>query len=169
VNPDALPANPKLYRSEDAFSLRQTFLGKDEKIVLTNGCFDLLHPGHIYYLQEAAKLGTQLWIALNADVSVQALKGPSRPILSEKFRAYALAALDCVYGVFLFSTPRLDAEIRAFQPDVYVKAGDYTLETLAAEERKALEDVGAKIQFMPYLEGFSTTELIIKITEAQSI
>jgi len=169
VNPDSLPPNPKLHSLEEAITVRNRSKVSGETVVLTNGCFDLLHPGHLYYLQQAAKQGTQLWIALNADASVKALKGPSRPILSEQFRAYALAALDCVAGVFFFSTPRLDAEIRAFQPDVYVKAGDYTLEKLASEERKALEEVGAKIQFMPFLEGFSTTELIAKITEAQSI
>ncbi len=169
MNPDSLPPNPKLHSPEEAFALRADLREKGERIVLTNGCFDLLHPGHLYFLQKAAEQGSQLWVALNADQSVKALKGPSRPILSEQFRAYALAALECVSGIFLFPTPRLDAEIRAFQPDVYVKAGDYTLETLAQEERKALQEAGAEIQFMPFLQGFSTTELIAKISETQSI
>lgn len=169
MNPDALPPIPKLHSAGDAFALRGELQNADERLVMTNGCFDLLHPGHLYFLKEAAKQGSQLWVALNGDESVRALKGPTRPILSEKFRAYALAALDCVTGIFLFQTPRLDNEIRQFRPDVYVKAGDYTLDSLATPEREALQEVGADIRFLPFLEGFSTTELIAKISTAQSI
>ena len=169
MNPDSLPPIPKLHAPGDAFALRGNLQNTDEHIVLTNGCFDLLHPGHLFFLQEAAKQGTQLWVALNGDESVRALKGPSRPILSEQFRAYALAALDCITGIFLFQTPRLDNEIRQFRPDIYVKAGDYNIESLAAPEREALQEVGADIRFLPFLGGFSTTELIAKISTAGSI
>jgi rfaE bifunctional protein nucleotidyltransferase chain/domain len=169
MNPDALPPIHKLYTQEDAFALRESLRGSGGRTVLTNGCFDLLHPGHVYFLQEAAKQGIQLWVALNGDESVRSLKGPTRPILPEKFRAYALAALDCVYGIFLFQTPRLDNEIRRFRPDVYVKAGDYTMESLAASEREALQEAGSEIRFLPFLEGFSTTGLIAKISAAQSL
>src|SRR3954463_2636577 len=101
-----------------------------QKIVLTNGVFDLLHTGHLYYLQKARALGDALFVALNGDVSVRALKGPLRPVQSEEQRAYALAALACVDAVVVFHTPRLDAEIYALEPDIYCKAGDYTLEKL---------------------------------------
>ena len=139
------------------------------RVVLTNGVFDLLHTGHLFYLQQARKLGDALVIALNADASVRALKGPTRPVQDETQRAYALAALACVEAVTIFRTPRLTAEIRALRPDVYTKAGDYTLEKLNPEERAALEEVGARIEFMPFLPGFSTTQLIARIRAAGEV
>lgn len=145
--------------SEERGKLRDNGL----KMALTNGCFDLLHPGHIAYLQEASKLADKLWIALNSDESVKKLKGPTRPILSAQERAYFLAAFECVDRILIFSTPRLDKEILTLKPDVYVKAGDYTLETLDKDEACALQQVGAKIHFMPFIQGYSTTKLIEKI------
>ena len=135
-------------------------------MVLTNGVFDLLHTGHLYYLRKARQLGDALIIALNADASVRALKGPSRPVQNEEQRAYALGALECVDAIVVFSAPRLTAEIRALRPDVYCKAGDYTLEKLDSEERAALHEVGAQIEFVPFLSGFSTTDLIARIKAA---
>jgi len=108
-------------------------------------------------------------VALNADASVRALKGPSRPVQDEVQRAYALGALECVDAVTIFSEPRLTAEIRALHPDVYCKAGDYTVEKLNPEELGALHDVGAQIEFLPFLPGFSTTELIARIKAAGEI
>lgn len=158
--------NPKLFAFPAAVARRAQLRAAGKKIVLTNGVFDLLHTGHLYYLQKARALGDALFIALNADTSVRALKGPLRPVQSEEQRAYALAALACVDAVFVFSTPRLDAEIRALAPDIYCKAGDYTLEKLDSGERAALESVGARIEFLPFLPGFSTTALIAKIKAA---
>jgi len=140
-----------------------------KRVVLTNGVFDLLHTGHLYFLQKARSLGDVLFIALNADDSVHALKGPLRPVQSEEQRAYALAALACVDAVFIFNTPRLDAEIRALSPDIYCKAGDYALDKLDPGERASLEQAGAKIEFLPFLPGFSTTNLIAKIKAAGEI
>lgn len=134
--------------------------------MLTNGVFDLLHTGHLYYLRQARTLGDALVIALNADASVRALKGPTRPVQAEMERAYALAALECVDAIVIFGAPRLTAEIRALRPDIYAKAGDYTLDKLDAGERAALEEIGAKIKFLPFLQGFSTTKLIEKIKAA---
>jgi len=110
-----------------------------------------------------------LFVALNSDRSVKALKGPLRPILDERCRAYNLAQLRAVDGVVIFRRPRLTREIRALKPDIYVKAGDYTLATLDSEERTALESVGAKIMFLPFLRGFSTTALIARIKAAGEI
>lgn len=138
-------------------------------VVLTNGVFDLLHTGHLYYLQKARALGDALFVALNGDASVRAIKGPRRPVQDELQRAYALAALACVDAIVIFGTPRLTAEIRALRPDVYCKAGDYSAETLDAGEREALRDVGARIEFLPFLTGFSTTNLIAKIRAAGEI
>lgn len=161
--------NPKLLSFTAAVEARERFRTTGKRVVLTNGVFDLLHTGHLYYLQQARALGDALFIALNGDVSVRALKGPTRPVQSEEQRAYALAALTCVDGVFVFNTPRLDAEIRALRPDVYCKAGDYTLEKLDAGERAALLAVQAEIKFLPFLPGFSTTSLIAKIKAAGEI
>ncbi len=111
-------------------------------------------------------MGDELWIGLNGDASVRALKGPKRPILNETERAFALSSLACVAEVFVFPEPRLTGEIRMLQPDLYVKAGDYALEKLDAGERAALEEVGSEIRFLPFLEGFSTTDMIRKIKEA---
>jgi bifunctional ADP-heptose synthase (sugar kinase/adenylyltransferase) len=100
---------------------------------------------------------------------VRVLKGPTRPVQDERQRAYALAALACVDAVTIFRTPRLTAEIRALRPDVYTKAGDYTLEKLNPEERAALEETGAEIRFLPFLPGFSTTRLIERIRAAGEV
>lgn len=161
--------NPKLFGLIEAVAKREALRAAGRRVVLTNGVFDLLHTGHLYYLQQARACGDALFIALNADASVRALKGPARPVQSEEQRAYALAALACVDAVLIFRTPRLDAEIRSLRPDVYTKAGDYTLEKLDAGERMALQEVGAKITFMPFLPGFSTTALIARIRAAGEV
>jgi rfaE bifunctional protein nucleotidyltransferase chain/domain len=161
--------NPKLFALADAVARREALRAAGRRVVLTNGIFDLLHTGHLYYLQLARALGDSLFIALNADASTRALKGPSRPVQTETERAYALGALACVDAVFVFGTPRLDAEIRALRPDIYCKAGDYTLAKLDPGEREALETVGARIEFLPFLPGFSTTNLIARIKAAGEV
>jgi D-glycero-beta-D-manno-heptose 1-phosphate adenylyltransferase len=161
--------NPKLHALPAAIAWRETLRKAGRRVVLTNGVFDLLHTGHLYYLKKARELGDALMIALNADASVRALKGPARPVQSEEQRAYALGALECVDAIAIFREPRLTAEIRALRPDVYCKAGDYTLEKLNPEERTALQDVGAEIKFLPFLPGFSTTNLIARIKAAGEI
>lgn len=158
--------NPKLFTLDQAVAARERLRAAGRKVVLTNGVFDLLHTGHLFYLQQARALGDALFIALNSDASVKVLKGPLRPVMNEEQRAYALAALTCIDGVVIFREPRLTAEILALRPDVYCKAGDYTLEKLNPQERAALESVGARIEFMPFLPGFSTTNLIAKIRAA---
>ncbi len=162
-----LERNPKLFPSLEAAVARREALAREgKKLVLTNGCFDLLHCGHVFYLRDAAALGDELWIGLNGADSVRALKGPTRPVQGDLERAFVLGALGFVSGIFFFHTPRLDAEIRALRPDVYAKAGDYTLETLNPDEHAALESCGARIEFLPFLPGFSTTSLIGKISAA---
>ena len=158
--------NPKLRSLDDAVQRRWDLKEKGETVVLTNGCFDLIHTGHIYFLQKLKDLGDRVFVALNAAVSVRALKGETRPIQGDLERAYALAAFECIDTVLIFDTPRLTQEIEQLKPDVYGKAGDYTLETLNTEERQVLQKHGADIQFIPFLEGFSTTSLIEKINLA---
>lgn len=145
---------------EAALALRRQAAAEGRSVVLTNGCFDLLHRGHISYLHQSAALGDLLLVAVNSDASVRQLKGPERPLNSEQDRAYALAALRCVDAAFVFAGPRLDAEISALRPDHYTKAGDYTLETLDPGERAALEAAGTAIHLLPFVQGHSTTSLI---------
>jgi rfaE bifunctional protein nucleotidyltransferase chain/domain len=150
----------RVFDIADTLAKRQQAAAEGRRVVLTNGCFDLLHRGHISYLQQSAALGDLLFVAVNSDASVRELKGPDRPLNSERDRAYALAALRCVDVVFIFPGPRLDAEITALRPDAYTKAGDYTLDTLDPGERAALEAAGTIIHLLPFVAGHSTTSLI---------
>ncbi len=161
--------NPKLFTLTQAIAEREKLRHEGRKLVLTNGVFDLLHTGHLSYLRQARALGNALFVALNADSSVKVLKGPARPVQTEAERAYALGALECVSGIVIFRAPRLTEEILALKPDVYTKAGDYTLDKLDPGERTALQQVGAVITFLPFLPGFSTTRLIEKIRAAGEI
>jgi rfaE bifunctional protein nucleotidyltransferase chain/domain len=133
------------------------------RLVLTNGCFDLLHVGHVCYLQAARGLGDALAVAINGDVSVRALKGEGRPLNSEADRAEVIAALECVDHVIIFAEVRATQLLEKVRPAVYAKGGDYTAETLNAEERTALERAGAEIRILPFTKGHSTSTLIEKI------
>jgi D-glycero-beta-D-manno-heptose 1-phosphate adenylyltransferase len=138
-----------------------------KKIVATNGCFDLLHVGHVRYLRTARALGDVLIVGINGDESVRGLKGPSRPLNNQKDRAELLAALDSVDLVTIFPEERATKFLELAEPAVYVKGGDYKQETLNAEERRALEKVGAKIEIVPLEKGYSTSELIERLNETR--
>ncbi|MDR1458320.1 MAG: adenylyltransferase/cytidyltransferase family protein [Puniceicoccales bacterium] len=155
--------NYKLSSFEDAVRRREESKSGGDVVVLTNGCFDFLHVGHILSLELAKKLGDQLWVALNSDDSIKMLKGDNRPIMAEDERAYMLAALECVDGVFLFDGINLASELGFFRPDIYVKSSDYSLDTLNEEERAVLTDIGAKIEFTEYLDGISTTKILERL------
>ncbi len=160
------PDQSKWRTLESAVARRATLRAEGRKVVLTNGVFDLLHPGHLHYLKHAAALGDALFIALNSDASVRQLKGPTRPVESESVRAAHLCALPFVDTVVIFGQPRLTTEIRQLHPDIYCKAGDYTLEKLDPGERAELELAGTTIEFMPFLPGHSTTTLIAQRSAA---
>jgi len=130
------------------------------RLVLTNGCFDLLHVGHVRYLEQARDLGDALVVAVNADESVRALKGVGRPLNSESDRAEVLAALECVDFVTIFPALRVTRVIEAVRPAIYVKGGDYTPESLDPGEVGALKAVGAEIKTLPLVAGKSTSSLI---------
>ncbi len=133
-----------------------------ETIVFTNGCFDLLHVGHITLLEDCRRFGSKLVLGLNADASVCRLKGPTRPIVSERERARVMAALAAVDAVVLFEDDTPLNLIRALKPDVLVKGGDYTIETVVGHE-----DVlayGGRVEIVPTVEGFSTTNIVKKLT-----
>jgi D-glycero-beta-D-manno-heptose 1-phosphate adenylyltransferase len=137
------------------------FLGKT--IAFTNGCFDILHAGHISSLSEAAKVADILIVGLNADSSVKGLKGPGRPVNNEESRALLLASLCLVDGVVLFSDPTPLELIKLVMPDFLVKGGDYKIEEIAGA-REVLA-VGGKVLINPIIEGFSTTSLIEKLKQ----
>lgn len=134
-----------------------------KRVVWTNGCFDILHAGHITYLQRAAACGDALIVGLNSDASVRAIKGPSRPVVPQDERAIVLAALECVRYVIIFDDPTTVPLLEALRPDVYAKGGDYTIDTIVQEERRVVESYGGAIALVPGVEGKSTTNLIQRI------
>ena len=140
--------------------LGSEYAEKRRRLVLTNGCFDLIHTGPVRYLSQARELGDALIVAVNSDASVRELKGPGRPLNCELDRAEVLSALRCVDHVTVFEEKRATEVIRALRPSIYVKGGDYSLETLDQEERAALEDIGAEIRLVSLVPGRSTTEVI---------
>lgn len=162
-------AKASLTSLNDAVCFRQDAKRSGKTFVLTNGCFDLLHYGHVNSLTEASRLGDYLWVAMNSDSSVHNLKGKDRPIIPEEERAYLLASLTCVSGITLFENRRLVKEILALQPDVYVKSGDYTEELIDPEEKEALFSVKASIKFVSFVQGTSTTSLIKRIQSLPTI
>lgn len=143
---------------------RKALRASGQKLVATNGCFDILHLGHVTYLEAARNHGDALLVGINADASVRELKGPGRPVNSETDRAGVLAALESIDGVCVFSDKRATQFLAAAQPDVYVKGGDYTLETLDQDERRAVESAGGRIVLISFVPGKSTTGLIEKIS-----
>ncbi|MDR2396592.1 MAG: adenylyltransferase/cytidyltransferase family protein [Puniceicoccales bacterium] len=155
----------KLVPIERLMEDRQKLRQQGKSLVLTNGCFDLLHMGHVYFLKEAAAKADVLWVAVNSDSSIRRLKGPMRPIYSQEARLYLLNALQCVCGLFVFDGLHLAQEMELVAPDIYVKAGDYTLETLHPLERAALEKNRSQILFLNFVSGWSTSGIIQSITQ----
>jgi len=152
----------KLKTAEEMASIRDCLEAQGRKLVFTNGCFDLLHVGHVRYLQQARELGDALVVAVNGDASVRALKGQTRPINSELDRAEVLAALECVSYVTIFPSIRVTELAKSVRPQVYAKGGDYTIESLDPEERVVLEAVGSRICILPLVPGKSTSAIIGK-------
>ena len=135
-----------------------------KRLVVTNGCFDLLHLGHVTYLESARNQGDALLIGVNSDAAVRQLKGPDRPVTPESDRAAVLAALESVAGVCIFTESTATRFLAAAQPDIYVKGGDYTLDTLNQEERRTVEQAGGRIVIIPFVPGRSTTAILKKIS-----
>lgn len=134
-----------------------------KKIVFTNGCFDLLHPGHIDILRRARALGGALIVGLNSDKSVRRLKGASRPLIPEDLRRQSLEELRCVDAVAVFEEDTPIELIKVLRPDVLVKGSDYSRDTVVGAE--IVEEYGGKVELLPLVPGFSTTELIRKLSE----
>lgn len=138
-------------------------LASGRRLVFTNGCFDVLHAGHVRYLEGARQLGDALVVGLNGDESVRILKGENRPINGQDDRAEVLAGLRSVDAVVIFPEVRATALIEKLRPDVYVKGGDYTVASLNPEERAVLESIGCEIGFVPLVPGRSTTSTLAKM------
>lgn len=153
----------KLIDLEKLSKISHELRAAGKTVVATNGCFDLLHVGHIRYLQKARTFGDVLIVGVNGDASVRKLKGAARPITDERDRAEILAALECVDMVVIFSDERAVKFLEAASPAVYVKGGDYTPDTLNSEERSILAKVGAKIEIIPFEKGYSTSILIDRL------
>lgn len=136
---------------------------QSQRVVATNGCFEILHVGHVRYLAAAQKLGDVLVVGLNGDDSVRQLKGEGRPVNREQDRAEVLAALESVDYVTIFPENRATNFLRAAAPAVYAKGGDYTADTLDPEERAVLDEFGTRIEIIPFEKGYSTSELLTRI------
>jgi len=153
----------KIMTIDEAAAWAKAWRASGKTLAVTNGVFDLLHRGHVEYLNRAAGQADALLIAMNSDSSVKQLKGPERPIVCQYDRAYLLAALECVAAVVTFDGIRATEVFRAIAPDVYVKGGDYTEDKLDPGEHAVLKAAGARFVFMPFIEGHSTTSVIKQI------
>ena len=153
----------KILSAPDLARWRDGLRRAGKKLVVTNGCFDLLHLGHVTYLEQASRQGDALLVGVTNDAGVRALKGAGRPLNTAEDRAAVLAALQSVDAVHIF--PELDARafLKSIEPDVYVKGGDYTLETINQDERRLLEELGVKMVLLPAVPGKSTSALLEKI------
>ncbi len=156
------PASKILTREELLGRCRRPRTGT---LVFTNGVFDLLHPGHVRYLAEARGLGDALVVALNSDASARRLaKGPARPIVPQQDRLLLIAALECVDAVTLFEEDTPAELVQALLPDLLVKGGDYTVEEVAGGA--AVREAGGEVRILPFLPGYSTSELVRRIRSA---
>ena len=155
--------NSKILTLDQLRAKSRRLRAEGKRVAATNGCFDILHVGHIRYLAAAQKLGDVLVVGLNGDDSVCQLKGEGRPVNRERDRAEVLAALESVDYVTIFPEKRATNFLRAAQPSVYAKGGDYTTDTLDPEERAVLDDSGTRIEIIPFEKGYSTSELLTRI------
>ncbi len=153
----------KVITMTDAMVWRQHLADAGQALGITNGCFDLLHRGHVEYLNKAREAVDALLVLVNSDASIRQVKGPSRPVIREDDRVYMLASLEAVDGVVMFDTVNCLSQFEQLRPQVYIKGGDYTEETLVQVEYRLMKSMGTRFVFIPAVEGLSTTELIRRI------
>ena len=156
--------NSKIYNLDTLTSQVEQWKMADNKVVFTNGCFDIIHRGHIEVLARTADLGDKLIIGLNSDQSIQKLKGKNRPIIDEQSRAFLLAALSFVDAIVLFSEVTPLKLISTLLPDVLAKGGDYKIKTIVGHE--IVQQNGGKVKLVPFVDGFSSTIIIDKIKKS---
>ena len=152
----------KIYEIDDLARLVNQWHMLSKKVVFTNGCFDIMHQGHNTYLLQAAELGNKLVVGLNSDESVRNLKGPKRPVVDQYSRAFNLAMHTYIDAVILFDEETPINLIQRLKPDVLVKGGDYTFETIVGSQE--VVDYGGKVEIIPFLPGYSTSAIIEKLT-----
>ena len=151
----------KIMSHETLLHQRNAWKALGRKVVFTNGCFDILHHGHLDLIAKAADLGNILIVAINTDASVKKLKGPERPVNHEQDRAFQLASLLCVDNVTFFEDDTPEALIQLLKPDVLVKGGDYTVENIVGAE--FVMSYGGSVEIIPFVQGYSTSALIAHI------
>jgi D-beta-D-heptose 7-phosphate kinase/D-beta-D-heptose 1-phosphate adenosyltransferase len=156
---------PGVIARDDLEALGESLRAQGRRIVFTNGCFDLLHVGHVRYLVQARALGDVLVVGVNTDAGVRRLKGPERPLVAEDERAELLAALECVDYVTLFDEPTPEAVIGALRPHVHCKGGDYRADELP--EAEAVRRYGGEVTILPLVPGRSTTGILERILAAR--
>lgn len=154
----------KIKSLDELVTARRALGEAGRRIVFTNGCFDLLHPGHVRYLEQARALGDALVVAINSDRAVRELKGPSRPILFEDERAEVMAALESVTFVTVFDDVSPRETIVAVQPDVLVKGGDWGVDQIIGREE--VEAAGGRVLSLPFVDGCSTSDIVDRIRES---
>ena len=160
-----MSAHEKIISLEQLPAWRDSLREAGKRLVVTNGCFDLLHAGHVSYLEQAAALGDLLLVGCNGDESVRQLKGEGRPLNPEADRALVLSALESVGSVVVFPERSAEDFLRLAKADVYVKGGDYTPETMDAGERVAVESGGGEVVIIPFVPGKSTTDIIQRMND----
>jgi rfaE bifunctional protein nucleotidyltransferase chain/domain len=148
----------------EAHSIRARLRRQKQIVVFTNGVFDLLHVGHVRYLQAARRLGDVLFVGLNSDASTRALKGPARPLIEQAERAEVLCALSCVDWVIIFDEPTAESVVENLQPDVYAKGGDYA-DGKPLPEAPLMVRSGGRVVILPYTSGHSTTCILNRILD----
>jgi len=156
-----LSVSEKLKTLEELKAIVVVARNNGKKVAFTNGCFDLLHRGHVHVLREAKACGDLLIVGINSDESVKQIKGPTRPVLPESDRCELLGAMEMVDYVVLFDEPDPHDLISAVRPDVLVKGGDWNAEKIIGAD--LVEEAGGRVAVVPYIKGFSTTELIERV------
>jgi D-beta-D-heptose 7-phosphate kinase/D-beta-D-heptose 1-phosphate adenosyltransferase len=167
MNTKIIPARNKVLEDEAFLNFCHQCRLRGLQIVFTNGCFDILHIGHLRYLEEARAMGDVLVVGVNSDSSVKRIKGALRPIMPEMARAELVAGLHCVDAVTIFDTPTPLPLISHVKPDVLVKGGDWALDAIVGKD--IVESYGGQVRVVPILEGYSTTEIINKILSINKI
>lgn len=156
-----MPTSDKIYTKEVIKHVIEKWKSEGEEIVFTNGCFDILHIGHVDYLEKARALGSRLVVGLNTDESIKRLKGPQRPITNDESRSRVIAALEFVDAVIFFGEDTPYDLIKALKPDILVKGDDYTVENIVGAD--IVIENGGEVKTIPLVKGYSTTDVISKI------
>lgn len=162
-------AEEKIVHLNELLAFREQCRNTGKQVVWTNGCFDVMHAGHVIYLQQAKEYGDFLVVGVNSDRSVRELKGKNRPVCCQEHRALVVAALECVDFVLIFEQKSPVKILEQLKPDFYVKGGDYTIDTIDQLERMTIESYSGKIVILPLVDGISTSLIIEKIKRMSSL